>query len=535
METKKHPNFQDLYSIEDINKAKACSKQTGYYPISLMPGDQTAVLGNTPRLGAFKLSNTSQRSYTLRYWYAMQVWNTAIAIACDSVVGNKFLGILPQWKDRDESFRMLVNNKKFTSNMVEELWKLLEDIANSGNIRVHEGFFMENTTKGYWGAPSKCNIEMRCKFYINIILDVPSARTNKFPIENIWEHKFCKEDKSYRWDEIKHLFCEVSLPVRELMNHEWMNRKGDYDAELIEACRNLDLEGVKAAAGKGANVNALDSGDETPLTNAIDDYYLTGMKTDVYYTEEDKSEIENNNYQKLIPIIDYLLEQGADIDLFGYDGLSPVTAAYYTHSPRLVEYLLKKGANPNVNCFLIDTANEGMYCSTILSCIAEDMAEEYDDAEREIERLVKQYGGRLYYFGYNPVKREYTGRTFVEFWPTKDSLFENSAYDKCGDYKTLRIETSENTFTDVDISSVEGLEQWHKEFVDHYYDDESTRTNDEWNIWFSKGLEFAKKVKSLLPGNIDLYYLYDCKPIFCTRKDGSKYWNQWNGERILIE
>lgn len=534
MENKKHPNFQDLYSIEDISKAMACSKQTGYYPISLMPGDQEYVIGNTCSLGTYELYNTSQRTYTLKYWYAIQVWNTAIAIASNHIVGNDLLHILPHWEDRDDSFRKLVDDEKFTPELVTKLWKLLEDVANSGNIKVHEDFFMENTTKGYWGAPSKCHIEKECKFNINIILDMHSTRTKMFPIENIWEHEFCKEDKNYRWDEIKHLFCEVSLAVREIMNNKWIYKKGDYDAELVKACRNLNIEGVKAAIERGANVNALDDGDETPLTNAIEDYYLTGMKNDVNYTEEEWNGFENRNYLKLIPIIDYLLEQGADIDLFGYDGLTPLMAAYYTHSPRLVEYLLKKGANPNVNCYLTDKMEEN-YCSTILSCIFGDMPEEYDETEHEIERLVKQYGGRLYYFGYNPVKREYTGRTFVGLWPTKESLFEDSAYDSCGDYRTLHIEVSKNNFVDVDISSVKGLQDWHQEFIKKIYDDNSRKSDEEWCAWFDRGLELARCVKALLPNNVDLYYLHDSRPVFHTRKDGSKYWNQWDGERILVE
>ena len=79
MKNKKHPNIQDLYSIEDIKKAKQCSKETGYYPISIMPGNQSEVLGNTRRLGKYGLNETPQRIYSLKYWYAIQVWNTAIA------------------------------------------------------------------------------------------------------------------------------------------------------------------------------------------------------------------------------------------------------------------------------------------------------------------------------------------------------------------------------------------------------------------------------------------------------------------------
>ena len=159
MTNKKHPNFQDLYSLEDIKKAQRCSKKTGYYPISLMPDEQIKILGNTWGLGKYKLNETSERKYTLMYWYAIQVWNTAIATSCSSLANNDFLYILPDWEDRDASFRKLVNNKNFTPEMVGKLWQLLEDIANSGNVKVHEGFFIENATNGYWGAPTKCHIE----------------------------------------------------------------------------------------------------------------------------------------------------------------------------------------------------------------------------------------------------------------------------------------------------------------------------------------------------------------------------------------
>ena len=531
MANEKHLNFQDLYNSDDISKAMFCSKLTGYFPISLFPKDQEEILGNTGRLGTYELSNTSQRIYTLKYWYAIQVWNTAIAIASNHIIGND---LLPHWEDRDDSFRKLVDNKKFTPELVTKLWKLLEEVANSGNIKVHEGFFVENVTKGYWGSFADCHLDMKCNFNINIILDVQSARFKKFPIENIWEHEFCKEDKSYRWDEIKHLFCEVSLAAREIMNHHWMHRAGNLDKELFKACCNLDLAGVKKALEKGANINAINHWGETALSNAVEDYYLVGMLNDVNYTADEYKEFEENNYRKLIDIVDFLIEQGADINLFGYDGKPPIVSAYYTHSSRLVEYLLKKGANPNVNCYLTDKIEE-IYSSTILSCIFGDMPEEYDETEREIERIVKQYGGRLYYWGYNPIKREYVDRAFVEFWPTENTLFLDSAYDSCGDYKTLHIEIRENVFVDIDISSINGLQDWHEEFIKDYYDDNSGKTDEKWNVWFDKGLELAKCVKALLPNNVDLYYLYDSKPIFLTRKDGSKYWNQWDGERILVE
>lgn len=383
MTNKKHPNFQDLYSIEDIKKAKQCSKETGYYPISLIPGNQYEVLGNTGHLGKYHLDETSQRIYTLKYWYAIQVWNTVIATSCNSLAGNDFLSILPHWENRDDSFRKLVNNERFNPEIVAKLWRLLENIANSGNIKVHEGFFIEIATKGYWGAPAKCHIETKCKFKIHIILDVENARNTKFPVEDIWEYSFCKDDKTYKWDEIKHLFCEVSLPVRELINHEWMRRENKYYAELFRACGELDFDGIKLALVKGANINAFDDFDDTPLTSAIRHYNLVGMFEDKEYSKEECEDFEKSNYNKLLPIIDYLIDNGADIDLFGYDGLCPLLAAYYVHSAPLVEYLLKKGANANVNCYLTDCFDEAIYRSTILSCIKDDC--DGDDVDYEIE------------------------------------------------------------------------------------------------------------------------------------------------------
>ena len=113
MKTKAHPNFQDLYSIEDIKKAESCLKETAYYPISLIfSHNQVSFSGNTGRFGNYDCDNTSERTYTLKAWYAVQVWNTAIAIASSSSLGKD---VLPHWVDRDDSFKMLVNNEKFTN------------------------------------------------------------------------------------------------------------------------------------------------------------------------------------------------------------------------------------------------------------------------------------------------------------------------------------------------------------------------------------------------------------------------------------
>jgi ankyrin repeat protein len=307
----------------------------------------------------------------------------------------------------------------------------------------------------------------------------------------------------------------------------------EINKKLFDACSYLNLEEIKSALQKGANINAINDSGETPLANAIAYYWVVDMESNRKYTDDEHDALKKSNYAKLVPIVDFLLENGADINLFENDGIPPIVRAYYTNTPELVKYLLEKGANPNVNCYR-NEPSEKDYCSTILSCINELFYEEYDDKAKEIERIVLQYGGRLYHFGYNPIKREYTGRTFIEIWPTPDCIFYDSGSYTCGDYKTLHIEINENEYADIDISSVKGWEQWHQEIVDDYYGKKYKKTEKEWNEWFDRGLVLAKQLATILPKNVDLYYLYNNKPIFCSRQDGSKYWNQ-NGERILVE
>ena len=135
---KKHPNFQDLYSIDTINRAVRFSDLSVtnypfYYPIGLFGHNQIYAIGNTGRLGTYDLHNTHETIYTLRYYYAVQVWNTAIAMTGSSLVGDPFLYILPHWEDRDDSFRKLVNNEKFDQECIDKCYSSCQTCTVKGN------------------------------------------------------------------------------------------------------------------------------------------------------------------------------------------------------------------------------------------------------------------------------------------------------------------------------------------------------------------------------------------------------------------
>jgi len=534
---KKHPNFQELYEFDDIRvttrfSIDAPTNNSGYYPIALCGRDQVYQIGNTYKLGAYNLEKTQETIYTLRYYYATQVWNTAIAIASNSYVGNPFLYILPHWEDRDDSFRKLVNNEKYTQEAVERLWKLMEEIADSGNIKVHEGYFLLNETKNYWGGPDRCYPNNEANFRILIVLDADNTEIAKSKINDIWNDVYDKTDHSYKWYEIKDLFKELSLSQRELLNNCWMHKHNKTDMLLFDACSRLDINDVMAAVEKGANVNALDDSGESALQKTVEWFSDTGVSMNKEYTEEEREHIKQTNFEKSKEIVKYLVGKGADIDLYGYSGMSPLACAYYEHSVEMIKFLLELGADPNTNCYLTDGSHNWGYSSTILACINDDLAEEYDDNEQEIERIIENAGGRLMAWGWNPELYIFTGKPFVCVWPTETGIFYDSGYRHCGDSRSIRIERENQEPQIFSLDSINGLTEWHNEYKENHKTKEGTQYIDYWRDWRERGLSLAKKVIQLLPDDVEFYYLFNTPTVF-EYSYGYWRWNR-NGDRIFI-
>lgn len=396
--SQKHlPNFQDLYSWEDI-KATNCFERTavsdfcGYFPIALCAKSEIRKLGNNHTQGRYELSKTSQTTYTLRYYYALQVLYTAIGVACNSPLDSPIRFSPPRWVKRNESFMMLEESKYAHPEFKKHLWLLLEEIADSGEIKVSEGQFLLNSTTGYYGDQVRTYCTTEISLQMVVIIDTDAHKLHDYTINDFQNSAYCPELKTYRWDDIKHFYLELSLPQIELLNYKWMHRFSGVDLELFRACDELDLERVKHAVSIGANVNALSPSGNSALQHAIQFFYEHGINYTVEYTDEERERIEKENYEKCKSIVDYLLDEGADIDLFGYDGMAPVVEAYYARSYDMIKHLLERGANPNVNCYLTDTSDPDTI-STLLELLAESYDEGYIEEERRIEQLVLSYGG----------------------------------------------------------------------------------------------------------------------------------------------
>lgn len=396
--TSKHlPNFQDLYSWEDIRSTnyfdrKSISDFCGYFPIALCAKSEMEKLGNNRTQGKYKLGKTSQTTYTLRYYYALQVLYTAIGVACDSAFHSPYRYTSPSWVKRNESFMMLEESKHTHHEFRKHIWLLLEEIANSGEVKVSEGRFLRDATRGYYGDQVRTYCDTDVNLEMVVIIDTDDPKLTADTIHEFLNRTYSPELKTYKWDDIKHLYVELSLPQIELLNHRWMHRFSVVDLELFRACDELDLERVKHAVGMGANVNALCPEGNSALQHAVQFFYEHGVNYNIEYTDEEIERMLNENYEKCKSIVDYLIDEGADVDLFGYDGMAPIVEAYYAKSYDMIKHLLERGANPNVNCCLTDSSDPDTI-STLLELLAGSHDEEYYEEEWRIEQLVLSYGG----------------------------------------------------------------------------------------------------------------------------------------------
>lgn len=117
------------------------------------------------------------------------------------------------------------------------------------------------------------------------------------------------------------------------------------DRELFDAAALLDLQRIEVALAGGANIHALDSG-ESVLVHVIQTSAWEHFAVDADICREVADAPEDR-----MAAVRYLLARGAGVNLFGFEGLAPLSAAVLRHDPRLVELLLSHGADPTSDQF----------------------------------------------------------------------------------------------------------------------------------------------------------------------------------------
>ena len=499
---KQFPNFQDLYSFQDYKLVKECQQtfSCGFSPICLWAPLQHAEVNK----GVLKEKDSHSALLsirTLKLEYAIQVWIKAALISADNPGPLLYYWWL-HYEDNGTAFREVRYSKNWwgatPENMNKGFWDLLEKIADSGEIFVHEGFSYNNKT-GYLINEPDINFK--------VVLDLDNAKDAYKIIDDVFTHPYDLTPRTFNWSEIKNFFIQLSLKQLSLVDEERLHKHSRIDEILYTACDNLDFEAVKTAIRMGADVNSLDKRGESALSHAVEYFNDHGKIMDRKYSEEEELAIEKENYIKCVQIIDYLLDLGADIDLFGVDGMQPVTHAYYTHSVEMVKHLLEKGADPNYNSYRCDDLwgySDDSHKCTILEVIGNDLSEEYDDQEKEMESLVRQYGGRRYDWDYDVARWNHLGKFYLTMSPTNEKFifFDNDGWGM-GDENAIIIEDENANQTQLKLKPIAGLREWHEEYL------RNTENPDfDWNEWNKRGYKFAHLIAQQLPDTVALYYPY---------------------------
>lgn len=505
---KKYPNFQDLYSFEDYKRAYEAQETfcCGLSPICLSAPKHHASI-HTDVIGDESADTALVTIRTLKLAYATQVWTRAMLVSSgddDTLYGYWSL----HYRDNETSFRELAYVELPDGVTPEVLasyfWKLLETIANSGSVKVCEGYSLIN--KGLDGL----GITESPLIAFDVVLDRDEAKGSLDEISDVMGYPYNREPRSYRWEEIRDLFTELSLKQLSLMNLELLHKHTDIDEDLFRACNALDIQGVKFAISRGANVNALDKTGESALQKAVEDFSFYGIEIDKSYSDEERTRITDAAYERALAIVDLLISHGADVDLFGVEGRQPITCAYYEHSPAMIKHLLELGSDPNYNSYRscdVPYETEDSTRCTILNLISEDWAESYGahKDDKEVTEMIRAYGGRLYDWDYDPQRRIHIGRYYVRMEPDEDE--ENLFYDNSGwgigDADHLTIEDEMLQQTTISLEAIEGLRQWHAEYRSCCEAEDFDR--DGWN---KRGLALAREVARVLPETVALYYPY---------------------------
>lgn len=418
---KKCPNFQDLFSLEDILLAQRVNRthQTGLSRIVICAPDQRYDIYAPLFPNA---SSTTLRCLTLKLKYAMDVWTKAVLVSSDNP-GELLYYWWIHWEENETSFNHLEYSNFYRDITVDELlskfWALLKSIADSGDIKVSEGLDMQTKTSS-WACDSEPKVT--CE----IVVDKESGRevydtvSGKWPEKKVvYDYPFDKTQRTFKWDEIKNMFIQLTLDQLRLVQGEKMHKCHAIDKELFAACNRMDLDG---------NVE-------------------------------------------------------------------------------MSRFLLEHGSNPNYNSYLTDITSEeekASISSTSLFYLYDEI-DDYTPEQLAIEKLLYQFGGRIFNWGYDGMFEPYSGKFTVrmELYKTSE-VFRDSCNEQIGDCNSLQIEREDGLMETIDLTGISGLKEWVEQFRANYND-----MSYDWMAWRDRGLIIAKEIANLLPDYVTLHYLRD--------------------------
>lgn len=281
------------------------------------------------------------------------------------------------------------------------------------------------------------------------------------------------------------------------MSFRWTDNEIDNRLFAEFSKDNPDENVVRDLVKQGANMNAIDCKGDSVLIDAI-------------------SNVQNGLDIKFIQII---VDLGADLN-YADNGFNCLFDACLTQNFKLVELLLKAGANPN--CISTDTAE------SLLDSVEFDQWFEENECKGggaelgKIVQLLKDYGAKNVSEIFTDKLENYL-TAFATYEPT--GLFTANGY--------IKIESIPNT----DKKFIEEFKNWvannPDKWSEYEYSKSDAKIKNPPDLTIlrqhnEQGLQYAKHIKGLVGNNIEVKYM------FAEPNDFEKY-EVRNIEHLIIE
>ena len=172
-----------------------------------------------------------------------------------------------------------------------------------------------------------------------LVLDVEKLEEDF--VKQFWIGKPCLDDLAprrearFNWNEIAGLFHRPTLHEVEMLNcWDALPPARDIDVKMLKCISDMDINGAINLVKAGANINSFDK-DGYSVFNSASQAFAPG---DIKVEEE-----------KRIDALHVLLDSGALINLAAYQECDALIDATLSAEPKIVQFLLEKGADPNYN------------------------------------------------------------------------------------------------------------------------------------------------------------------------------------------
>lgn len=320
--------------------------------------------------------------YDLKAYYMFKVWEQAKKNTDEKYFyWDKFLW----YYNPDDYFKKMVHyNERRYPDAKAFFWKELERIANSQTIYVEETVSI---------TPDERII------ILNSLGSYTGPNTYVEPIEKIKLEN--PKRRTWGWNDIKDFFVELSISEIEFLNGKNLNQCTTRDLALFEACSHCNLEEIKNAVANGANVNSLDYNGYSPLQYLLEQDNIYNYFSDIPDDQDIPEERIKDFFNNLKLIINYLLDQGLNINLYGFDdGEDSILSAHWLGNPEFIEFLIQKGARINQNPFVtsMELSYDSFLASGTYDFVETDIAiGDYDTESLLKEEKILEKAGIKYY------------------------------------------------------------------------------------------------------------------------------------------